>query len=53
MITIPEGNYQLGTDEEIDFINDNEGPKKTIHLPEFLIDETTVTNQAFKEFQTM
>ncbi|NWN99648.1 formylglycine-generating enzyme family protein [Tetragenococcus halophilus] len=50
MISIPKGSYQIGTDEEIGFVNDNEGPKITVHLPAFLIDETTVTNRAFKEF---
>lgn len=50
MITIPQGCYQIGTDKGNGFINDNEGPKITIHLPEFLIDKTTVTNSDFKTF---
>ncbi len=50
MIAIPEGTFQIGTDQPDGFPTDNEGPKITIQHPAFMIDETTVTNKEFASF---
>lgn len=50
MIRIPKGLYQIGTNKEDGFPADREGPETIVELAEYLIDETTVTNQEFSQF---
>lgn len=50
MIEIPEGQYAIGTDAADGFPDDREGPKVSVTLPGYLMDETTVTNAAFETF---
>lgn len=52
MIFIPKGNYEIGTNSKEGFEFDLEGPKVQVKLPNFYIDETTVTNQEFQKFVT-
>ena len=50
MIEIPGGTYIIGTDHADGFEADNEGPRVTVELPTFWMDETTVTNAEFAKF---
>ncbi|MHC5373543.1 formylglycine-generating enzyme family protein [Enterococcus sp. LJL120] len=50
VIHIPGGSYTIGTDSADGFPTDNEGPKKSIELASFWIDETTVTNRSYEDF---
>lgn len=50
MIYIPEGDYEIGTDENIGSFYDLEGPRTKVHLNAFYIDKTSVTNEEFMEF---
>ena len=52
MCQIPSGCYQIGTNRNIGFAEDCEGPATTVEVSNFLIDSTTVTNQQFQEFVT-
>ncbi|MFW8053748.1 formylglycine-generating enzyme family protein [Vagococcus fluvialis] len=50
MILIPSTQKWIGTESDIGFDTDKEGPKVLVDLPAFEIDETTVTNEEFGEF---
>lgn len=50
MIYIKGGTFRMGTDQEEGFSDDFEGPSVEVEVPDFLIDETTVTNEQFLEF---
>ncbi len=50
MVKIPAGPFSLGTNNALAYPADGEGPKRTVALEEFWIDEAAVTNQAFSEF---
>lgn len=49
MKEIPGGKFTMGTDEPY-FPADGEGPARPVELDGFLLDETEVSNAAFKEF---
>src|SRR5215203_1557975 len=49
MILIPEGSFVMGTDDRARAL-DNERGEHIVDLPDFFIDKTPVTNQAFAEF---
>ena len=49
MILIPEGSFVMGTDDRARAL-DNERGEHVVDLPDFFIDKTPVTNQAFAEF---
>lgn len=50
MLQVPEGLYEIGTNGTDGFLADREGPKISIDLPGYMMDETTVTNASFGEF---
>lgn len=50
MIQIPGGTYAIGTDLPDGFSTDKEGPRISVTIGDFFIDETTVTNQEFEKF---
>lgn len=50
MVTIPGGDFLMGTNEKEGFPADGEGPIRKIHVDPFLMDTTTVTNAEFKRF---
>ncbi|WP_303973820.1 formylglycine-generating enzyme family protein [Streptococcus merionis] len=50
MPKIPSGKYFIGTNGEVGFSSDTEGPITEISLSAFEIDATTVTNQEFQKF---
>ena len=45
MVRIPAGPFLMGTDEF-----DIEGPPRTVHLPDYLIDRHPVTNAEYHAF---
>ncbi|WP_225047072.1 formylglycine-generating enzyme family protein [Lacticaseibacillus kribbianus] len=50
---IPGGTYQIGTNDRTKgFFEDNETPKVTVHVGDFEIGATTVTNSEFQAFVT-
>ncbi len=49
MVLIPEGSFVMGTDNRARAL-DNERGEHVVALPDFLIDKTPVTNQAFAGF---
>lgn len=51
MVLIPEGEYQVGTDDVV-IDNDMEGPKRMVKLNEFYIDKYEVSNKDFDSFVT-
>ncbi|MFF0483193.1 formylglycine-generating enzyme family protein [Streptomyces sp. NPDC004435] len=50
MVLLPGGKFLMGTDAGDGYAADGEGPVREIRLAPFLIDTTTVTNEAFAEF---
>ena len=50
LVTIPVGSFLMGTDDEIGFPDDAEGPVREVHLDEFRMDAYTVTNARFAAF---
>lgn len=48
--SIPSGNYKMGTDDQIGFPEDQEGPALSVYVPKFKISTTTVTVKEFSEF---
>jgi formylglycine-generating enzyme required for sulfatase activity len=50
MVKIPAGPFSMGTNNALAYPADGEGPKRTVVLDEFWIDDAAVTNQAFSEF---
>ena len=50
MVLIPEGPFLMGTDDEIGFPEDGEGPVREVNVDRFYIDATCVTNREFSEF---
>ena len=50
MIQVPAGLYEIGTNEADGFSADREGPKLSLALPGYMVDETTVTNASFEKF---
>jgi formylglycine-generating enzyme len=52
MITLPGGEFFMGTDYAGGFPADGEGPIRRVALDAFRIDTTPVTNAAFAEFVT-
>ncbi|MFI0988579.1 formylglycine-generating enzyme family protein [Streptomyces exfoliatus] len=50
MALLPGGTFLMGTDAGDGYAADGEGPVREIRLAPFLIDTTTVTNEAFAEF---
>lgn len=53
MVKIPSGPFSMGTNNALAYPADGEGPKRTVELDEFWIDQTAVTNEAFAEFVTL
>ena len=50
MILIPKGIFLMGTESEMGFPQDGEGPIREVELDPFYIDETAVTNEQFLRF---
>ncbi|MBO1300333.1 MULTISPECIES: formylglycine-generating enzyme family protein [unclassified Enterococcus] len=50
MIKIPGGSYNVGTNHVDGFEADHEGPRLSVIVPTFWMDETTVTNAEFAKF---
>lgn len=50
MVGLPGGEFLMGTDDELGFPADGEGPIRRITLKPFYIDETSVTNAQFTRF---
>ena len=50
-ISIPEGDFLMGSDRQQDALaHDNEMPQHRLHLPEYLISRTPVTNAQYQRF---
>ena len=52
MVLLSEGSFTMGTNSNIGFPNDGEGPEKKINLNRFRIDIYAVTNSDFERFTT-
>ena len=52
MIRIPGGTFRMGTDSDVGFPQDGEGPVRTVDLDPFYIDQYQVTNAHFTQFAT-
>ena len=52
MVLLSEGSFTMGTNSNIGFPNDGEGPEKKINLNRFRIDRYAVTNSDFERFTT-
>ena len=52
MVSIPAGSFIMGTNSNIGFPQDGEGPEKNISLEDFNIDIYSVTNSEFDKFVT-
>ena len=52
MVSIPAGSFIMGTNSNIGFPEDGEGPEKNIFLKDFNIDIYSVTNSEFEKFVT-
>jgi formylglycine-generating enzyme required for sulfatase activity len=50
MVSIPAGDFLMGTDDNDGFPTDGEGPVRQVYVTDFLIDITAVTNQQFANF---
>lgn len=50
MVRLDGGAFLMGTDDREGFPQDGEGPVRTVRVPAFYIDETTVTNECFGTF---
>ena len=49
-IRLPGGEFRMGTDDEVGFPEDGEGPARTVEVSPFAVDATAVTNAEFLEF---
>ena len=52
MVPIPAGSFIMGTNSDVGFAEDGEGPEKNIYLENFSIDIYSVTNTEFEKFVT-
>lgn len=50
MMTVPKGEYLIGTNDKDGFLQDKEGPQVKISLKAFEISQTTITNEDFHLF---
>ncbi|WP_455770678.1 formylglycine-generating enzyme family protein [Streptomyces chartreusis] len=50
MVPIPAGTFLMGSQDELAYPADGEGPVRTVHVDAFWIDARTVTNAQFAEF---
>jgi sulfatase modifying factor 1 len=50
MVRVPAGEFTMGTDSDVGFPQDGEGPTRTVYTDEFYIDRTEVTNGEFARF---
>jgi formylglycine-generating enzyme len=50
MVPLSGGEFLMGTDEEIGYASDGEGPARRVHVDPFWIDPLAVTNSRFAEF---
>ena len=50
MAHIPGGTFLMGTDDDVGFAADGEGPVRQVEISPFFIDQTTVTNAEFGRF---
>jgi formylglycine-generating enzyme required for sulfatase activity len=50
MVTVPAGEFRMGTDSDVGFPADGEGPARDVHVDAFRIDQHAVTNAEFLEF---
>jgi sulfatase modifying factor 1 len=50
LVTLPGGEFLMGTDDKEAFLADGEGPARKVYVKPFAIDRYAVTNQQFSEF---
>lgn len=50
MVELPGGPFQMGTNDRDGWAADGEGPVREVRVDPFVIDPTTVTNEAFAAF---
>jgi formylglycine-generating enzyme required for sulfatase activity len=50
MVQIPAGAFMMGTDTDIGFPEDGEGPAREVHTDSFYVDQHAVTNGEFYQF---
>jgi len=50
MTEVPGGTFEMGTDDDVGFPQDGEGPARTVELDPFYVDRYQVTNAEFAEF---
>ncbi len=50
MVKIPEDEFIMGTDDDVGFPEDGEGPAREVHVDAFYIDQHAVTNAEFYQF---
>ena len=50
MVEIPGGSFEMGTDDDVGFPADGEGPRRTVELDPFYVDRHQVTNAEFAQF---
>jgi len=50
MVHVPAGEFTMGTDSDVGFPQDGEGPTREVHTDAFHIDRTEVTNGEFARF---
>jgi formylglycine-generating enzyme required for sulfatase activity len=50
MAELPAGSFEMGTDDDVGFSQDGEGPRRTVDLDAYYIDRHQVTNAEFYEF---
>lgn len=50
MVELPGGTFTMGTDDEVGFPADGEGPAREVTLDPFLVDRHAVTNAEFLKF---
>ncbi|WP_435320944.1 formylglycine-generating enzyme family protein [Haloarchaeobius sp. TZWSO28] len=50
MVEVPGGWFTMGTDEDVGYTADGEGPAREVHVDGFYIDRHAVTNAEFYEF---
>ena len=50
MARVPGGEFRMGTDDDVGFPEDGEGPARTVHVDAFHVDRYAVTNAEFLQF---
>ncbi|MFB6219310.1 MAG: formylglycine-generating enzyme family protein [Halobacteriaceae archaeon] len=50
MVEVPAGEFRMGTDSDVGFPQDGEGPTREVYTDAFYIDRTEVTNGEFARF---